>query len=221
MKHTSFYDGFKLGITLQIGTVGPVCLLLFHYATVLSLPAALLSVWGATLASAIYMTISIISIAKVVKKCDTKNDLFRIASGIIIMLLGVSFCLMAATHTDEMMNQDVWHYKNAFLTVFLVNILNPLAIVNYTALFTSKTLEANYTIHQTILYAIGILAASPLFLSFIVFLGHFGASFFPPLLLSILNIIVGLILVHWGLHSIFPNTSAKIKSKLASCFSHK
>ncbi len=221
MKHTSFYDGFKLGMALQVGTVGPVCLLLFHYATVLSLPAALLSVWGATLATAIYMTISIISIAKVVKKCDTKNDLFRIVSGIIIMILGISFCLMAATHTDEVINHEVWQYKNSFLTVFLVNILNPLAIVNYTALFTSKTIEAKYTIHQTVLYALGILAASPLFLSFVVLLGHFGTSFFPPMLLSILNIVVGLTLVYWGIRSIFPNTCAKLKTKLETYLPHR
>lgn len=221
MKHTSFYDGFKLGMALQVGTVGPVCLLLFHYATVLSLPAALLSVWGATLATAIYMTISIIGIAKVVKKCDTKNDLFRIVSGIIIMILGISFCLMAATHTDEVINHEVWQYKNSFLTVFLVNILNPLAIVNYTALFTSKTIEAKYTIHQTVLYALGILAASLLFLSFVVLLGHFGTSFFPPMLLSILNIVVGLTLVYWGIRGIFPNACAKFKTKLAAYLPHK
>lgn len=219
-QHTSLYDGFKLGITLQVGTVGPVCLLLFHYATILSLPAALLSVWGATLASAIYMSISIIGIAKIVKKCDTKNDLFRIVSGIVIMLLGISFCLMAATPQDPT-QQTFWHYKNAFLTVFLVNILNPLAIVNYTALFTSKTIEANYTLKQTVLYALGILAASPLFLSCVVLLGHFGTSFFPQVLLSTLNIIVGLILVHWGLRSIFPQYPLRVKQAFSSCFSHK
>ena len=204
MKISPFTNGFKAGLALQIGSIGPICLLLFQIASIAPLSAALQGVWGATAADALFMTVSIMGIMRLINKFYHCSGLFKKASGLIIVLIGLSFCLMAMHHHGEIV-QDSWNFNNVFLTVFCLNLLNPVAIVCYTGIFTAKAVSASYRHRQLIMFAAGILTATPLFLSFVAILGHYGTSFFPPALIAALNLIVGMALIYWGICYIAPH----------------
>lgn len=204
MQRHSFFSGLKLGMALQIGGIGPICLLLFQLATTVPLLSALQGVLAATIVDSLYITISVMGIMKFINKVHKFSKIFNIAISIVLILLGISFCLMAgSSHSEHIKN--IWHFNNIFITIFCVNLLNPVAIVCYTGIFSAKAAGSNFTKQQLIFYASGVLTAAPLFLSFVVFLGHFGAAFFPEFIISILNLIVGLFLIYWGLSNLFPN----------------
>lgn len=203
MQKSCFLSGLQLGMALQIGGIGPICLLLFQLATTVPLFSALEGVLAATLVDALYIGISVMGIMKFINKVHSFSKIFTITIGLVLILLGISFCLMAgSSHSESIKN--IWHYNNIFLTVFCINLLNPIAIVCYTGIFSAKAAGASFTHRQLIYYALGVLIAAPLFLSFVVFLGHWGANFFPPFIISVLNLIVGLFLIYWGLSNVFP-----------------
>ena len=203
MNKHPLLDGFKLGLALQVGGIGPICLLLFQIASIAPLSAALQGVWGATAVDALFMAVSVMGIMRLINKFRRFSGLFRTVSGIVIALIGLSFCLMATSHHSNIV-QDSWNFNNVFLTVFCLNLLNPVAIVCYTGIFTAKAVSSEYHHRQLIMFALGVLAATPLFLSFVTILGHYGTAFFPPTLLSALNLLVGLALIYMGLQSIWP-----------------
>lgn len=203
MNKHPLLDGFKLGLALQVGGIGPICLLLFQIASIAPLSTALQGVWGATAVDALFMAVSVMGIMKLINKFHRFSTIFKKAGGIVIALIGLSFCLMATHHHGGIV-QDSWHFNNMFLTVFCLNLLNPVAIVCYTGIFTAKAVNAEYHHRQLIMFALGVLTATPLFLSFVTILGHYGTAFFPPTLLSALNLSVGLALIYMGLQSIWP-----------------
>lgn len=90
----SVLKGFKMGMLLQVGGMGPICLLLFQLASLLPLPSVLGGVWAVTMADAIYIVISLLGIMGIIKQVQNFSNVFKIISGVIIVMLGISFCMV-------------------------------------------------------------------------------------------------------------------------------
>lgn len=202
----SVINGFKLGMVLQVGGMGPICFLLFQLASLLPLYSVLGGVWAVTMADAIYIGISLLGIMGIIKQVKNFSNVFKIISGLIIVLLGISFCMLVFSEDDirKLISYN-WTVENVFLTLFILTILNPVTIVCFSGVFTAKLVDTNMKNKELIYFALGTLLSTPVFLSLVVIFGALGASFFPITLVNILNFMVGLALVYWGIKYIFPN----------------
>ncbi len=202
----STINGFKLGMVLQVGGMGPICFLLFQLASLLPLSSVLGGVWAVTMADAIYIGISILGIMGIIKQTKNFPSLFKVVSGLIIVLLGISFCMLVFSEegTRKLISYN-WTVENVFWTLFILTILNPVTIVCFSGVFAAKLMNTKMTSKQLMFFALGTLLSTPVFLSLVVILGALGASFFPIILVNILNFIVGLALIYWGVKYIFPN----------------
>lgn len=210
---SSMINGFKLGMVLQVGGMGPICFLLFQLSSLLPLYSVLGGVWAVTMADAIYICISILGIMGIIKQVKNFSNLFKIFSGLIIVLLGVSFCMLVFSEDDtrKLISYN-WTVENVFLTLFILTVLNPVTIVCFSGVFAAKLMNTSMKSKQLVFFALGTLLSTPVFLSLVVILGALGASFFPMTLVNILNFMVGLALIYWGIKYIFPNF-AKFQKK--------
>lgn len=205
-SHYPILDGLKLGMALQFGGMGPICLLLFQLSALLPLSPVLGGVWAVTLVDGIYIAISVLGIMQMVKQVKEFSPLYKKIVGVVIALIGLSFCLMV--FSDDRVNylsEYAWQSVNVFWTLFFLNLLNPVAIVCYTGVFTAKVIDSKLSHKDLVLFALGTLCSTPIFLSAVVIVGHFGTSFFPPVVINLLNLIVGAMLIYWGLKCIFPS----------------
>ncbi|MBE6451482.1 MAG: hypothetical protein E7016_05920 [Alphaproteobacteria bacterium] len=213
-------EGLKFGMLLQIGGMGPICLLLFQLSSILPLYSVLWGVWAVALADGIYTLISVLGIMKLIGQVNEFSSLYKRIVGLIISTIGISFCLMVFSNGEvDYISQYAWNPQNIFLTLLILNLLNPVAIVCYTGVFTAKVISAKLSNKDLVLYALGVLSSTPIFLSLVVVIGHYTTSFLPDFVVGILNIVVGLMLFVWGVCYIFPNGRfikfvEKIKQKI-------
>lgn len=208
MKKYPVIDGLKLGMALQFGGMGPICLLLFQLSSILPLKSVLGGVWAVTLVDGIYISISVLGIMQLIRQVKEFSDIYKKIVGIIIAVIGLSFCLMVFSQGDNnYISEYAWTPDNTFVTLFILNLLNPVAIVCYTGVFTAKVIGTRLNHKNLILFALGTLLSTPIFLSAVVIIGHFGTSFFPPVVVSALNLIVGIALIWWGISHIFPTVN--------------
>lgn len=202
----SVVKGLNLGMLLQIGGMGPICFLLFQLASFMPLASVLGGVWAVTMADAIYISISLLGIMGIIKQAKGFSKLFKAISGVIIVMLGISFCLLVFSEdTTRKLIQYNWTVENVFWSLFFLTMLNPVTIICFSGVFTAKLVDTNMKNKDLAFFALGTLLSTPIFMSFVVVLGAFGASVFPFVIVKTLNLIVGAMLVYWGLKYIFPN----------------
>jgi len=74
-------EGLKFGMLLQIGGMGPICLLLFQLSSILPLYSVLWGVWAVALADGIYTLISVLGIMKLIGQVNEFSSLYKELSG--------------------------------------------------------------------------------------------------------------------------------------------
>lgn len=204
-NRNSLLDGLKLGMALQFGGMGPICLLLFQLSAILPLMPVLGGVWAVTLVDGIYIAISVLGIMQMIRQVKDFSPIYKKIVGLVIAMIGVSFCLMVFSGDEtSYISEYSWQSVNVFWTLFFLNLLNPVAIVCYSGVFTAKVINSGLGHKDLILFALGTLSSTPIFMSAVVIVGHFGTSFFPPVIIGGLNLIVGIMLIYWGLRCIWP-----------------
>lgn len=198
-------SGLKLGMVLQVGGMGPICFLLFQLAALLPLKSVLGGVIAVTLVDGIYIAVSVMGILGIIRQTDAISNIFKKITGIVILFLGISFSLMFFSEdTANAFLKYEWSADNVFATLFFLTIINPVTIFCFTGVFTANLIDKKVNRKQLILFALGTLSSTPIFLSLVAVAGSLGSHYFPMELVKILNLLVGMILVYWGLKYIFP-----------------
>lgn len=200
--------GFKTGMLLQAGGIGPVCLLLFQLPAFLPVPSVLTGVLGVALADSLYIFLAAAGIAPLVRKIKAADRVFNLISSTVLILLGIFFISMAGNQAPVVSAAE-WLEKNMFLGMFVLTLMNPATIIVFTGIFTAELLSRKMNTGELFLFAFGTLLTTPVFLGCVVILGAFGSAFFPAAVIKGLNITVGTVLVYWGATCFFPGLKIK------------
>lgn len=207
LKNHPMMAGLKLGMLLQFGGMGPICLLLFQLAAILPLQSVLPGILAVTIADAIYILISILGIVGIIKQVKSTSEFFKKVNGMIIVYLGLSFALMSLTERASYLDIYDWNAHNVFIGVLLLTLLNPVTIICYTGIFNARLMDLKMSSKGLFLFGLGTLLTTPIFMVFVVVLGSFGGAFLPDMVINVMNLIVGVLLVYWGLRYIFPKVA--------------
>lgn len=191
-------NGLKLGMLLQIGGIGPICVLLFQLPSFLSLRSVFLGVAGVTLADAFYIGLAAIGIAPLVQKIKATDEIFKVASGIFLVILGAFFISMAWSEMPVVSIAE-WLEKNIFWGLFLLTIMNPATIIVFTGIFTAELIDRKLKPKELWLFASGVALTTPLFLGTVAMLGAVSSDFLPAVAIKGLNILAGSVLIYWGI----------------------
>ena len=194
-------EGLKIGFLLQVGSIGPICLLVFRLSLSLPISKLLIGVVGITLSDLIYTFLAVLSISAIMKKIQQYQRVFDIVVGIILVIFGVLFIT-----TGNAVNSDTFQDHDIFFWLFGLNMANPITILFIAGIFSLEISKRNMQLKDASIFAFGFLLTTPIFMIFIIIIGRLAGTFLPDFIVQVLNIIMGFVLIFLGAKNIFKKS---------------
>jgi threonine/homoserine/homoserine lactone efflux protein len=196
------FKGFKFGMLLQFA-IGPVCLFIFQMASLNGLYIGEIGVLGVTLVDGLFIIIAIIGVASIIDRKNIKVCL-KMFGSIILFIFGVSTILnqFNIEFMPSLNIHDIFIPTNAFTSAIIITLSNPLTIIFWAGIFSTKIAEENIKRQDIYFFGSGALLSTILFLSLINLIGSFTKIFLPTNAIQILNITVGFLLICFGIKMI-------------------
>ena len=198
-KMTPLLNGMLTGLFLQLA-LGPV----FFYILGITLDSnyinSLSGILAVTLADYIYIVLSLIGIGRLLQK-DKIKKIFGIISSIILILFGGMILYKGLVFINDpgQAGSAAWTPFRSFTSCFVLTISSPLTIVFWSSVFSAKAIEKKYKKKQLVIFGIGTGLSTFLFLSFSMMILSLLKSNIPDLMVRILNCIVGVVLIYYGI----------------------
>ena len=191
--------GFKFGMLLQLA-VGPMCLMVFNTASANGFLKGLLLVSAIALIDGLYITLSGLGIAAVLNKNRVKL-IIKLFGCIVLVLFGVNILLDEFGYSllpSISLFSNVTG-TNTFLQGLLLTASNPLTIIFWSGVFSTQVIEHEMNKKQLFVFGAGCVLSTLVFLILIAICGSILSSFLPPLVIRIMNLVVGFVLVYFGI----------------------
>jgi threonine/homoserine/homoserine lactone efflux protein len=192
-----FVDGLKTGLLLQIGGIGPICLLVFHLSLSLPLSKLIIGIIGITLADVVYISLAVFSISAIIKKLKSYQRIFDVVVGTVLITFGVLFIM-----TGHVVDSPSFQGRDLFLWLFGLTIANPITILFIAGIFSLEISKRNMDLKKSGVFAFGFLLATPIFMIFVCLVGSIVGRFLPSIFVYIINAIMGCVLIFLGIRSI-------------------
>lgn len=195
--------GFKFGMLLQFA-IGPVCSFIFQMASLRGLHAAATGVLGVTIIDGLYIFAAIVGLASIIKRKNTKI-LLKIFGAAILSIFGASTVLSVFNigFLPSLSLQNISNSSSVFLRAIILTVSNPLTIIFWAGVFSTKVAEENMKRSDIYAFGFGALLSTVLFLTLIALIGSFTKAFFPPYIIQTLNLTVGFLLLYFSIRMIF------------------
>ena len=193
-----FQNGLKTGLLLQLGGIGPICMLMFRLSLSLPISKLLLGVIGITVADIIYICLSVFSISALIKKIQHYQRIFDIVVGTVLIIFGVLF-ITAGYNIDS----NTFKGQDLFFWLCGLTLANPITILFITGIFSLELSKRSMPLKETIIFASGFLLATPIFMTFVVLVGSLTGRVLPEFVVPLTNSFMGCILVFLGTKNIF------------------
>ena len=192
--------GFCFGMILQIA-VGPLCLFIFQTAVTSGFFTAMVGVLGVALVDAVYILAAIFGIGVLLNKYKILKMVFRYLGSIVLIVFGTSIIFEAFGFSliPDLNFLSKQSMENVFLKVLMLTLSNPLTILFWVGVFSTRLSEVNMSRKDMYCFGLGAVLATISFLTLVSITGTFVNNLLNPEVLKILNIIVGLVLIYFGL----------------------
>ncbi len=191
-----YIEGIKFGLLLQFA-IGPICLMVFNTAKNAGFLVAFILVLVVASVDAFYITISCLGASNFLKNKKTLKT-FRLVGSIILYLLGLNIILN--TFGINFIPGITLHpnSKSIFIEGLVIALSNPLTIIFWGTMLTAKIIEDKLSKRELIIFCIGLVSATLLFLTSVSIVGTIVSKFIPKIIADILNILVGLLIIYYG-----------------------
>lgn len=195
----TIFSGFRFGLLLQMA-VGPIVLMALQTSGTLGLAQGFIFVVATTLCDALYIFLAGIGISAFLEK-ENVQRILKYVGGIVLIIFGLNIFLevmgikLIPSFTVNKSNV----FDNIFIKGLIINLANPLVIIFWGGVFSSKIVENNYDKNQILLYGIGCLLSTFIFFSIVVIIGSIIRIVLTPLIINVLNCIVGICIILYGI----------------------
>ena len=192
--------GFRFGMLLQFA-VGPICLFIFQTATSYGFFAAETGVLGVTIIDGLYILAAIFGMGTILNKYEKAKEIIKYFGAIVLIIFGLSniidsFGISILPNLNILANKSV---QNVFLKTILLTISNPLTIIFWAGVFSTKMIDEDIDKNNMYLFGFGAVLSTLLFLTLVSILGSYISNFLDTDTINLLNIIVGLVLIAFGI----------------------
>lgn len=194
--------GLKFGMLLQLA-IGPVCLFIFQIATLKGFYIGEIGVFGVTLVDGLFITAAILGIASIIDRKDLRFCL-KIFGTTILLIFGLS-TILNQFDIVFLPSLSIGHnsnFNNVFTSAIILTASNPLTIIFWAGIFSVKVAEESIRRQDIYFFGLGALLSTIIFLTLIAFIGSFTSMLFPANVIKILNIIIGFLLMYFGIRMI-------------------
>lgn len=197
------FKGFKLGIILQFA-VGPVCIFIFKLGGNKGFIDAEIGVLGVAVIDALYILLAISGLTSFLNRERVKY-IFKIIGAIIVAIFGLQ-TILGIYGWEVLPSINLFNGINSessFLEGLVLTASNPLTILFWVGIFSSKIVEEKLTRKDVYLFGLGSVLSTVFFLTVIASIGSVTGYFLSPKIISLLNFIVGVVLLYFALKMIF------------------
>jgi threonine/homoserine/homoserine lactone efflux protein len=194
--------GFKFGMMLQFA-VGPVCIFIFQMASLRGFFSAESGVLGVTFVDGLFIVAAILGIAAVMENHKVKSGLqwfgfavlFTFGLNLMMSLFGINLLpsLSVADYADT---------NRAFLYAIILTAASPLTILFWAGVFATKVIEENRKRQDIFVFGLGAILATLSFLTLVAFIGSLTHTFITPIVVQVLNFIIGITFIYFALRMI-------------------
>jgi len=174
--------------------------MVFNTSASLGFFKGLVLVFAIALVDAIYITLSGFGVAAILKKKQIQSAV-KIFGGIVLVIFGLNI-MLSVFNISLLPNITLFSKstsQNLFLQGLLLTASNPLTIIFWSGVFSAQVAENKLNDRQLRLFEIGCVLSTIFFLSLVAALGNIVSGFIPINIIKMLNIIVGLVLIGFGL----------------------
>lgn len=197
------FKGIKIGMLLQFA-IGPMCLMVFNTSATYGIFLGLSLVLAIAIVDSIYIALSGFGVAAIINK-DKIKFIVKILGCMILILFGAN---TIAGAFDISLLPSITLFsdlsgKSIFLQGLLLTASNPLTIIFWSGVFSTQIIENNYNKSQLFFFGLGCVLSTLCFLSVIAFLGTLISEFITQMTIQILNIMVGVIVIYFGIRLLF------------------
>jgi threonine/homoserine/homoserine lactone efflux protein len=156
------------------------------------------AVLAVTIVDYFYITLAILGIGKLLENTKVKKA-FGIISSIVLIIFGL-FIIKNITNINipNTININSTSLFSSFVSTFFLTISSPMTIVFFTSLFAAKTVEYNYTKRELFIFGFATGLATLIFMGSSVILFSLIKETIPTILIQTLNLIVGGLIVLYG-----------------------
>jgi len=199
-----FKRGFYTGLTLQLA-IGPVFFFIINLTLQKTILDGFAGVLAVTVVDYFFITISILGVGILLKETKFKRVFGYVSSVVLILfgsliLKGILFSTVTVSKISS--RADI---LTSFVSVLLITISSPMTIIFFTSLFTAKVVEYNYTKKELFSFGFGTGFATFIFMGLSVIIFSYLGSFVPLFIIQILNCVVGMLLIGYGIHRLAIN----------------
>ena len=202
-----YFDGLKFGMLLQLA-VGPMCLMVFNTAKNVSFLVALSLVLAIALVDAFYILLAGLGVSKLIEKKNVKAIL-KIVGSLVLAIFGLNIILNVFNiNLIPGLNLKP-NTANIFIQGLILTLSNPITIVFWGSVLTTKIIDDGLKKKELFIFSIGLVSATLFFLTFIAVLGTILSGFIPESISNVLNVIVGLLIIFFGIKMLVKKEKKK------------
>ena len=198
-------NGIKFGLLLLQLAIGPVCLYIFQVAVNHGPEIALRGVGGVTLVDSAFILLAIYGVGRVLDSSVRIKKVLMAFGAMVLVLFGAN-CISSVWGVSLLPNFNLAapnETNGVFVYAVLLTASNPLTIVFWTGLFSTKVIEENLSKGKLFLFSLGCIIASFTFLTLITLAAGAISLLMTPSVVGALNIGVGLVLIGLGVKKLF------------------
>lgn len=191
-------NGIRFGVLLQLA-IGPMCLMTFNTAMSQGFWRGMVVVAAIAVVDILYMTLAGMGVARLMKGGSVHKGI-RLFGALVLVLFGfnillgaLGFSLLPGIALFGEMGSSSLFLRRVFLTAS-----NPLTIVFFSGIFSSQVAENRYQSKELILFGVGVMLATGVFLTAVAALGTVLSGFIPDTAVRVMNGAVGVFLVFFG-----------------------
>jgi threonine/homoserine/homoserine lactone efflux protein len=202
-----YFDGLKFGMLLQLA-VGPMCLMVFNTAKNVNFLVALSLVLAIALVDAFYIFLAGLGVSKLMEKKSVKS-VFKIIGSLVLVIFGINIILNVFNINIIPGLNLKPNTANIFIQGLILTLSNPITIVFWGSVLTTKIIDDGLKKKELFIFSIGLVSATLFFLTFIAVLGTILSGFIPESVSNVLNVIVGLLIIFFGIKMLVKKEKKK------------
>ncbi|QWU14531.1 LysE family translocator [Paenibacillus sophorae] len=187
-----------MGLLLQLA-VGPVCLFIFHAASLRGFSAAEAGVAGVSVADGLFILAALRGVTLLGAGRKPGGILYVLGAGTLLvfglnMIAGIfGYSLLPVIPIADGSGTD-----GMFVRAFLLTASNPLTLLFWTGIFSAKMAELKLRSGELIQFGLGCLLATVLFLTAIALLGQLAHPLVTPAFAQGLNFLTGILFLFFA-----------------------
>ena len=200
-------QGLRFGMMLQFA-IGPVCIFIFQAASAAGFYPAETGVLGVVLVDGLYILASIVGLGALIARYPGMKTALKIFGAIVLIVFGASTLLntLGISFLPSLQFSSSAAPGGMFWRTALLTLSNPLTIIFWAGVFSSRIAKGSMSRSDMYSFGAGAVLSTLLFLTLIALLGSLSGAFLPEAAIKLLNIVVGLLLIAFGLKTALNKT---------------